>query len=64
MGANQQAQINFQQKISAYQQAGTPMVDLNESGLAQDWQAIGRMNATGVLMSMIFLTVALFDGQS
>ena len=40
------------------------MVDLNESSLAQDWQAIGRMNATGALMSMIFLTVALFDGQS
>ena len=39
------------------------MVDLNESGLAQDWQAIGRMNATGALMGMTFLTIALFDGR-
>ena len=61
--ANPQAQINFQQKISAYQQAGTLMVDLNESGLAQDWQAIGRMNASGALMGMTFLTIALFDGR-
>ena len=54
----------FPTKISAYQQAGTPMVDLNESGLAQDWQATGRMNATEALMGMIFLTIALFDGRS
>ena len=39
------------------------MVDLNESGLAQDWQATGRMNATEALMGMIFLTIALFDGR-
>ena len=38
------------------------MVALDESGLAQDWQAIGRMNATGALMGMTFLTVVLFDG--
>ena len=36
MGANQQAQINFQQKINAYQPAGPPIVDLDESALAQD----------------------------
>ena len=36
MGANQQAQINFQQKIIAYQPASPPIVDLDESGLAQD----------------------------
>ena len=34
--ASQQARINFQQKINAYQQAGPPIVDLDESGLAQD----------------------------
>ena len=39
------------------------MVGLNESGLAQDWQATGRMNATEALMGMIFLTIALFDGR-
>ena len=36
MGANQQAQINFQQKINAYQQASSPIVDLDESDLSQD----------------------------
>ena len=39
------------------------MVGLNESSLAQDWQATGRMNATEALMGMIFLTIALFDGR-
>ena len=33
---NQQARINFQQKIKAYQQAGNPIVYLDESGFAQD----------------------------
>jgi len=34
--ASQQARINFPQKINAYQQAGTPIVDLDERDLAQD----------------------------
>ena len=33
---NQQAHLNFQQKIQAYQQAGNPIVYLDESGFAQD----------------------------
>ena len=32
---NQQARLNFQQKIKAYQQAGNPIVYLDESGFAQ-----------------------------
>ena len=33
---NQQARLNFQQKIKAYQQAGNPIVYLDESGFAQE----------------------------
>ena len=33
---NQQARLNFQQKIKAYQQADNPIVYLDESGFAQE----------------------------
>ncbi len=60
---NQQARLNFQQEIKAYQQAGNPIVYLDESGFAQDCHAGRRVNVMGALRGLTFLTVALFDGH-